>query len=54
MNPRAKKMSSDPYGVRTHVAAVKGRCPRPLDEGAVLKFALILRFFNLDDADGQP
>ena len=26
--------SSDPYGSRTHVAAVKGRCPRPLDEGA--------------------
>ncbi len=25
---------NDPYGVRTHVAAVKGRCPRPLDEGA--------------------
>ncbi len=25
---------SDPYGTRTRVAAVKGRCPRPLDEGA--------------------
>ena len=24
----------DPYGTRTRVAAVKGRCPRPLDEGA--------------------
>ena len=24
-----------PYGTRTRVAAVKGRCPRPLDEGAV-------------------
>ena len=23
----------DPYGIRTRVAAVKGRCPRPLDEG---------------------
>src|SRR5262249_15135562 len=22
-----------PYGVRTRVFAVKGRCPRPLDEG---------------------
>src|SRR5665647_2403537 len=22
-----------PYGIRTRVAAVKGRCPRPLDEG---------------------
>ena len=21
-----------PYGIRTRVAAVKGRCPRPLDE----------------------
>ena len=27
---------SDPYGTRTRAAAVKGRCPRPLDEGAVL------------------
>ena len=25
---------SDPYGVRTRVAGVKGRSPRPLDEGA--------------------
>ena len=22
-----------PYGIRTRVASVKGRCPRPLDEG---------------------
>ena len=22
-----------PYGIRTRVTAVKGRCPRPLDEG---------------------
>ena len=22
-----------PYGIRTRVAAVKGQCPRPLDEG---------------------
>ena len=26
--------SGDPYGTRTRVTAVKGRCPRPLDEGA--------------------
>ena len=26
--------SGDPYGIRTRVAAVKGRCPKPLDEGA--------------------
>ncbi len=25
---------SDPYGTRTRVAGVKGRSPRPLDEGA--------------------
>ncbi len=29
-------MPDDPYGTRTRVTAVKGRCPRPLDEGAVL------------------
>ena len=27
------KMSGDPYGTRTRVYAVKGRRPRPLDEG---------------------
>jgi hypothetical protein len=26
---------NDPYGNRTRVAAVKGQCPRPLDEGVV-------------------
>jgi hypothetical protein len=24
-----------PYGIRTRAAAVRGRCPRPLDEWAV-------------------
>ena len=27
------KRNGDPYGTRTRVTAVKGRCPRPLDEG---------------------
>ena len=27
-------LDGDPYGIRTRVAAVKGRCPKPLDEGA--------------------
>ena len=31
-------MPDDPYGTRTRVTAVKGRCPRPLDEGAVVAF----------------
>ena len=30
---KARKEKSDPYGIRTRVAGVKGRCPRPLDEG---------------------
>jgi len=25
---------SDPNGIRTRAAAVKGRCPRPLNDGA--------------------
>ena len=28
-------MVGAPYGIRTRVAAVRGRCPRPLDEGDV-------------------
>ncbi len=35
-----KLKSGVPYGIRTRVAAVKGQCPRPLDEGDV--FALYL------------
>lgn len=31
---QADGLFSDPYGTRTRVTAVKGRCPRPLDEGA--------------------
>ena len=30
----------DPYGTRTRVTAVKGRCPRPLDEGAMMMWTL--------------
>jgi hypothetical protein len=30
---RSAKQNGVPYGIRTRVAAVKGRCPRPLDEG---------------------
>ena len=26
--------ANDPEGIRTPVTAVKGRCPRPLDDGA--------------------
>ena len=29
-------LDGDPYGIRTRVAAVKGRCPKPLDEGAIV------------------
>lgn len=33
--PAGSSLKDDPYGTRTRVAAVKGQCPRPLDEGAV-------------------
>ena len=29
-----------PNGIRTRVAAVKGRCPRPLDDGGLLAVEL--------------
>ena len=29
-----RKKSFDPDGIRTRVAALKGPCPRPLDDGA--------------------
>jgi hypothetical protein len=29
------ELAGAPYGIRTRVAAVKGRCPRPLDEGRI-------------------
>jgi hypothetical protein len=28
-------MGSDPNGIRTRVTAVKGRCPRPLDDRVI-------------------
>ena len=34
---RTRRTLGDPYGIRTRVAAVKGRCPRPLDEGVSLE-----------------
>ena len=30
---------SDPDGTRTRVTGVKGRCPRPLDDGAPMNFS---------------
>src|SRR5439155_6542288 len=29
-----------PYGIRTRAAAVRGRCPRPLDEWAVRRLSV--------------
>lgn len=31
---RARLRKTDPDGTRTRVTGVKGRCPRPLDDGA--------------------
>jgi hypothetical protein len=36
---------SDPDGSRTRVTAVKGRCPRPLDDGAILESSVGLGGF---------
>ena len=32
-----EKISGVPKGIRTPVAAVKGQCPRPLDDGDIQK-----------------
>ena len=34
-NPLSQARLKGPYGIRTRAAAVRGRCPRPLDEWAV-------------------
>ena len=34
---RKRALESDPTGIRTRVFAVRGRCPWPLDDGAVLR-----------------
>ncbi len=36
-NPRSRNLWKGPYGIRTRAAAVRGRCPRPLDEWAVAR-----------------
>src|SRR5215213_428329 len=35
LRPRSQSFCGDPYGTRTRVFAVRGRRPRPLDEGAL-------------------
>jgi hypothetical protein len=36
MDARKPNERSTPNGIRTRAAAVKGRCPRPLDDGGRL------------------
>lgn len=31
----------DPNGIRTRAAAVKGRCPRPLDDGVMSQASVV-------------
>ncbi len=42
-----KKLSLGiPYGIRTRVAAVKGQCPRPLDERDICDIAKGVRLYS--------
>ena len=41
---RASSHAGDPYGIRTHVAGVRGRSLRPLDQRAIFSFEQQLRF----------
>ena len=38
-------IKNDPNGSRTRVAAVKGQCPRPLDDGVISSIGAILYSF---------
>ena len=46
---RAVKIDGVPKGIRTPVVAVKGRCPRPLDDGD--RIDRTIRITNLDTAN---
>ena len=35
----------DPTGIRTPVTAVKGRCPRPLDDGVISRDVYFIHFY---------
>ena len=44
---RATVHAGDPYGIRTHVAGVRGRSLRPLDQRAIFSFEQqLLRIFQ--------
>lgn len=40
---KAFQLSGTPTGIRTPVAAVKGQCPRPLDDGRVTESRTITK-----------
>jgi len=50
MNYIYQKKTGVPTGIRTPVASVKGRCPRPLDDGDLrntAKFTTTIFYYNL-------
>ena len=42
-----RKKNGVPKGIRTPVTAVKGRCPRPLDDGDCLNHAQVTRNYHV-------
>jgi hypothetical protein len=40
-----------PNGIRTRVTAVKGRCPRPLDDGDVRGWSILPAFIRATKPD---
>ena len=47
------RFCSSPNGIRTRVATLRGWCPRPLDDGALIGAGTLLRWLGGEDSNPQ-